>query len=38
MLKEIGTVARIPEYIRRAKDKNDPFRANGFWLSRVQEL
>jgi citrate synthase len=30
MLKEIGTVARIPEYIKRAKDKNDPFRFIGF--------
>ncbi|PID37027.1 MAG: citrate (Si)-synthase [Rhodobacterales bacterium] len=30
MLKEIGTVDRIPEYITRAKDKNDPFRLMGF--------
>jgi citrate synthase len=30
MLEEIGTVERIPEYIRRAKDKNDPFRLMGF--------
>ena len=30
MLKEIGTVARIPEYIKRAKDENDPFRLMGF--------
>jgi citrate synthase len=30
MLTEIGTVDRIPEYIRRAKDKNDPFRLMGF--------
>ena len=30
MLKEIGTVARIPEYIKRAKDKSDPFRLMGF--------
>ena len=30
MLKEIGTPARIPEYIARAKDKNDPFRLMGF--------
>ncbi|WP_435141675.1 citrate synthase [Pseudopelagicola sp. nBUS_19] len=30
MLKEIGTVDRIPEYIKRAKDKNDPFRLMGF--------
>ena len=30
MLAEIGTVDRIPEYIRRAKDKNDRFRLMGF--------
>jgi len=30
MLSEIGSVARIPEYVRRAKDKNDPFRLMGF--------
>jgi len=30
MLHEIGTVERIPEYIARAKDKNDPFRLMGF--------
>ena len=30
MLKEIGTVDRIPEYIARAKDKADPFRLMGF--------
>ena len=30
MLEEIGSVDRIPEYIRRAKDKNDPFRLMGF--------
>jgi citrate synthase len=30
MLKEIGTPDRIPEYVRRAKDKNDPFRLMGF--------
>ncbi len=30
MLEEIGTVDRIPEYIRRATDKNDPFRLMGF--------
>ncbi|MEZ5769508.1 MAG: citrate synthase [Paracoccaceae bacterium] len=30
MLKEIGTVDRIPEFIDRAKDKNDPFRLMGF--------
>jgi citrate synthase len=30
MLREIGTVDRIPEYIERAKDKDDPFRLMGF--------
>ncbi|PPB81695.1 citrate synthase [Albidovulum inexpectatum] len=30
MLREIGSVDRIPEYIKRAKDKNDPFRLMGF--------
>jgi citrate synthase len=30
MLEEIGTVDRIPEYIKRAKDKNDNFRLSGF--------
>ena len=30
MLSEIGDVSRIPEYIKRAKDKNDPFRLMGF--------
>jgi len=30
MLQEIGTVENIPEYVRRAKDKNDPFRLMGF--------
>ncbi len=30
MLAEIGTVDRIPEFVRRAKDKNDPFRLMGF--------
>jgi citrate synthase len=29
-LEEIGTVDRIPEMLRRAKDKNDPFRLSGF--------
>ncbi len=27
---EIGTKDRIPEFIARAKDKNDPFRLVGF--------
>ena len=30
MLEEIGTVDKIPEYIAKAKDKNDPFRLMGF--------
>jgi citrate synthase len=29
-LEAIGTVERIPEMLRRAKDKNDPFRLMGF--------
>lgn len=30
MLKEIGTVENIPKCLKRAKDKNDPFRLMGF--------
>lgn len=30
MLREIGSVENIPEAIRRAKDKDDPFRLMGF--------
>ena len=30
MLAEIGTVDRIPKFIAKAKDKNDPFRLMGF--------
>ncbi|MCG6857362.1 MAG: citrate synthase [Salaquimonas sp.] len=30
MLEEIGTVDRIPEFVARAKDKDDPFRLMGF--------
>lgn len=30
MLNEIGTADKIPEFIARAKDKNDPFRLMGF--------
>src|ERR1035437_7326211 len=30
MLREIGTVDRIPEFIKRAKDKNDSYRLMGF--------
>jgi citrate synthase len=30
MLEEIGSVENIPECIKRAKDKNDPFRLMGF--------
>ncbi|MBM3506304.1 MAG: citrate (Si)-synthase [Alphaproteobacteria bacterium] len=30
MLEDIGSVKRIPEFIARAKDKDDPFRLMGF--------
>ena len=30
MFEEIGDVARIPEFIQRAKDKDDPFTLKGF--------
>ncbi len=30
MLREIGTPERIPEYVERAKSKDDPFRLMGF--------
>ncbi len=30
MLEQIGSVDRIPEFIERAKDKDDPFRLMGF--------
>jgi len=30
MLKQIGSVENIPEYVAKAKDKNDPFRLMGF--------
>lgn len=30
MLTEIGDASRVPEYIARAKNKNDPFRLMGF--------
>ena len=30
MLQEIRSLERIPEFIKRAKDKNDPFRLMGF--------
>ncbi|MDH3195375.1 MAG: citrate synthase [Hyphomicrobiales bacterium] len=30
MLKEIGSAERIPQFIERAKDKDDPFRLMGF--------
>jgi citrate synthase len=30
MLEEIGSVSRIPEYVKRAKDKNSGFRLMGF--------
>jgi citrate synthase len=30
MLREIGTIDRVPLYVKRAKDKDDPFRLMGF--------
>jgi citrate synthase len=30
MLEEIGDISRVPEYIKRAKDKNDNFKLMGF--------
>ena len=30
MLEEIGNIENIPKYIKKAKDKNDPFRLMGF--------
>ncbi|GAB4187130.1 MAG: citrate synthase [Wenzhouxiangellaceae bacterium] len=30
MLNQIGSVERVPEFIKRAKDKEDPFRLMGF--------
>ena len=30
MLEEIGDIENIPDYIKKAKDKNDPFRLMGF--------
>ena len=30
MLNEIGTVERVPEYVAKAKDRDDPFRLMGF--------
>jgi citrate synthase len=30
MLQEIGTIDRVPEYVKRAKDKNSGFRLMGF--------
>ncbi|NQV84367.1 MAG: citrate (Si)-synthase, partial [Rhodospirillales bacterium] len=30
MLTEIGDIKNIPDFIKRAKDKNDPFRLMGF--------
>ena len=38
MLREIGSVERIPEFIKRAKDKNDSLPADGLWPPRLQEL
>ncbi|MDP2785087.1 MAG: citrate synthase [Sulfurimicrobium sp.] len=30
MLEEVGDISRVPEYIKRAKDKNDSFKLMGF--------
>ena len=30
MLRDIGDISRIPDYIKRAKDPNDPYRLMGF--------
>ena len=30
MLDDIGSIDRVPEYVKRAKDKDDPFRLMGF--------
>ncbi len=30
MLMEIGDISRVPEYVKRAKDSDDPFRLMGF--------
>ena len=38
MLMEIGTVDRIPHYIKRAKDKDDRLPPERLWASRLQEL
>ncbi len=38
MLREIGTPDRIPEYIARAKNKDDPFRLMGFGHRVLQEF
>ena len=37
MIDEIGSVDNIPEYINKAKDKDDPFRIMGFVIG-VQKL
>ena len=38
MLREIGSVDRIPEFIKRAKDKKRFIPADGLWSSRLQKL
>ncbi len=35
MLSEIGRVERIPEFIKRAKDKNELVSPDGFWSPRL---
>ena len=38
MLREIGSVDRIPEYIEKAKDKQDPFRLMGLAIEFIKIL
>ena len=38
MLYEIKDEKNIASYIKRAKDKDDPFRLNGFWSQGLQKL
>ena len=36
MLEEIGSIDRIPEYIKKAKDPNDPFRLMGLDIESIK--
>ena len=38
MLREIGNRSNIDEYIKKAKDPNDPFRLMGVWSQGIQKL